>query len=574
MLKQLKIPVGVSDFRKIRENGYYYMDKSGLIEELLKTDATEVTLITRPRRFGKTLGMSMLDNFLDIRKDSRYLFSGLKISQNQELCRKWMNQWPTLFLSFKDVDGSTFENAMGLLKFTLSQICIEHQYLEESSRVNPAYKQIFTRLKEQTGTFTDVQSSLLVLMRMMKEYYKKPVILLLDEYDVPMAKASSNGYYEKMLEVIKTMMSTALKDNESLRFAVVTGCLRIAKESIFTGTNNFTTDTISDIRYDEFFGFTRPEVAEFLKEAGCQDCQETVRKWYDGYIFGNIEIYCPWDVLNYVQRVLTEGVKKPENFWEHTSDNKIIELFLKRRDFDVTEKFEKLLNGEAIRESVNENVSYDFLTSTEENLWSLLYLTGYLTKVREETQEELPQERNKITLKIPNAEIQDIFRKSVLNWLQEKNMYSDRKELFEALWKGDSEKLTELISDLLFDTISYHDYAESFYHAFLAGLFSGAGYVVESNHESGLGRPDLVIKDKVKRRAAVLEIKVSRKESELKRGCEKALVQIQDRQYRKKIEASGFKTVLSYGVAFFQKSCRIMSHIAWRKKNGKLGNAD
>ena len=345
MLKQLKIPVGVSDFRKIRENGYYYMDKSGLIEELLKTDATEVTLITRPRRFGKTLGMSMLDNFLDIRKDSRYLFSGLKISQNQELCRKWMNQWPTLFLSFKDVDGSTFENAMGLLKFTLSQICIEHQYLEESSRVNPAYKQIFTRLKEQTGTFTDVQSSLLVLMRMMKEYYKKPVILLLDEYDVPMAKASSNGYYEKMLEVIKTMMSTALKDNESLRFAVVTGCLRIVKESIFTGTNNFTTDTISDIRYDEFFGFTRPEVAEFLKEAGCQDCQETVRKWYDGYIFGNIEIYCPWDVLNYVQRVLTEGVKKPENFWEHTSDNKIIELFLKRRDFDVTEKFEKLLNG-------------------------------------------------------------------------------------------------------------------------------------------------------------------------------------------------------------------------------------
>ena len=243
MLKQLKIPVGVSDFRKIRENGYYYMDKSGLIEELLKTDATEVTLITRPRRFGKTLGMSMLDNFLDIRKDSRYLFSGLKISQNQELCRKWMNQWPTLFLSFKDVDGSTFENAMGLLKFTLSQICIEHQYLEESSRVNPAYKQIFTRLKEQTGTFTDVQSSLLVLMRMMKEYYKKPVILLLDEYDVPMAKASSNGYYEKMLEVIKTMMSTALKDNESLRFAVVTGCLRIAKESIFTGSNNFTTDT-------------------------------------------------------------------------------------------------------------------------------------------------------------------------------------------------------------------------------------------------------------------------------------------------------------------------------------------
>lgn len=479
MWKQLRIPIGVSDFRKIRENDYYYMDKSGLIEELLKTDATEVTLLIRPRRFGKTLGMSMLDNFLDIRKDSRYLFSGLKISQNQELCRKWMNQWPTLFLSFKDVDGSTFENAMGLLKFTLSQICIEHQYLEESSRVNPAYKQIFTRLKEQTGTFTDVQSSLLVLMRMMKEYYKKPVILLLDEYDVPMAKASSNGYYEKMLEVIKTMMSTALKDNESLRFAVVTGCLRIAKESIFTGTNNFTTDTISDIRYDEFFGFTRPEVAEFLKEAGCQDCQETVRKWYDGYIFGNIEIYCPWDVLNYVQRVLTEGVKKPENFWEHTSDNKIIELFLKRRDFDVTEKFEKLLNGEAIRESVNENVSYDFLTSTEENLWSLLYLTGYLTKVKEETQEELPQERNKITLKIPNAEIQDIFRKSVLNWLQEKNMYSDRKELFEALWKRDSEKLTELISDLLFDTISYHDYAESFYHAFLAGLFSGAGYVVE-----------------------------------------------------------------------------------------------
>ena len=556
-MKQLKIPVGVSDFGKIRENGYYYIDKSGLIEELLKTDATEATLITRPRRFGKTLGMSMLANFLDIRKDSKDLFTGPKVSENPELCKRWQNQWPTLFLSFKDVDGSTFDNAMGLLKFTLSQICIEHQYLEESTQVNPAYKQIFSRLKEQSGTLTDVQSSLLVLMKMMKEYYKKPVILLLDEYDVPMAKASSNGYYEKMLEVIKAMMSTALKDNEALRFSVITGCLRIAKESIFTGTNNFTTDSISDIRYDEFFGFTSKEVEKILNDAGCQECGDTVRKWYDGYIFGNIEIYCPWDVLNYVQKALTEGLKKPENYWEHTSDNRIIGLFLKRREFDVTEKFETLLNGGVIWESISENVNYDFLTSTEENLWSLLYLTGYLTRAATKGQEDIPQTRNAVPLKIPNAEIQDIFRKSVMGWLQEKVLYSNREEVFTALWKGEAQKLTELLTDLLFDTISYHDYGESFYHAFLAGLFSGAGYVVESNYESGLGRPNLIVKDRVKRQAAVLEIKVSRKERDLERSCQAALDQIRDREYTKKIQRSGFKTVLAYGVAFYQKSCRV-----------------
>ena len=418
---QLNIPVGISNFEEIRQRGYYYIDKTALIRELLKTTGTKVTLITRPRRFGKTLGMSMLESFFDIRKESVTLFKGMNIMKSDELCREWMNQYPTLFLTFKNIDGLTFANAYGKLKFEISELYKQHSYLLKSDKISEEDKELFRILSGRTADEIEIQRSLQFLMKLMMLHYQKRVILLLDEYDVPLAKASNHSYYDQMLEVMKLMLNTALKDNPALQFAVLTGCLRISKESIFTGVNNFTTDTISDNRYNEFFGFTEGEVKALLNTCEHMEQLETIREWYDGYRFGNLEIYCPWDVLNYVMKLLTEDLHKPENFWEHTSDNAIIGSFLERTDFDVTEKFEILLNGGYIKEVITENLTYDFLTLSEENLWSLLYLTGYLTKVGEkELDEQDYLEQKQTALKIPNAEVKDIFRKSVVEWFYKK----------------------------------------------------------------------------------------------------------------------------------------------------------
>lgn len=560
MIEQ-KIPIGISDFGEIRANGYYYIDKTGLILELLKTKSTKVTLFTRPRRFGKTLGISMLAHFFDIRKNSSTLFENLEITGHPEICSVWMNQWPTLYLTFKDIDGLDYEAAKGMLRNRISQLCKEHLYLEKSEKVNEYDRKVFSQLADIVdGRVTDDQlkTSLALLMSMMQAHYGKPIILLLDEYDVPLAKADSHGYYPQMLEIIKAMMSTSLKDNTSLKFAVITGCLRISKESIFTGTNHFTVDTISGSRYNEYFGFTHQEVETFLVDTNCREYQEKIRKWYNGYRFGNLDIYCPWDVMNYVNRAITEGIQEPENFWENTSDNGIIRSFLERTDFDITEKFETLLNGGYIKETITENQTYNFLMSSEENLWSLLYLTGYLTQARPE--EITPGDclaKKQLALKIPNAEVLEIFQKSVIEWTGESISQIGRQNLFQAMWAGESEKLTEQISDLLFGTISFHDYAESFYHAFLAGLLANSGYAVESNDEQGLGRPDIVIKDRKKRRAAVIEIKIAKLQENLPWECQKALGQIKEKQYDKKIRQRGFKSVFCYGIAFCQKSCLV-----------------
>ena len=555
---QLNIPVGISNFEEIRQRGYYYIDKTALIRELLKTTGTKVTLITRPRRFGKTLGMSMLESFFDIRKESAALFKGMNIMKSDELCREWMNQYPTLFLTFKNIDGLTFANAYGQLKFEISELYKQHSYLLKSDKISEEDKELFRILSGRTADEIEIQRSLQFLMKLMMLHYQKGVILLLDEYDVPLAKASNHGYYDQMLEVMKLMLNTALKDNPALQFAVLTGCLRISKESIFTGVNNFTTDTISDNRYNEFFGFTEGEVKALLNTCEHMEQLETIREWYDGYRFGNLEIYCPWDVLNYVMKLLTEDLKKPENFWEHTSDNAIIGSFLERTDFDVTEKFEALLNGGYIKEVITENLTYDFLTSSEENLWSLLYLTGYLTKVGEkELDEQDYLEQKQTALKIPNAEVKDIFRKSVVEWFYKKTAKSDRSTLFKALWDGEAEKLTDLLSDLLFDTISYHDYAESFYHAFLVGLLSSSGYIVESNYENGLGRSDVVLKDRARRCAIMIETKIVNSEEKMSQACSRALEQIEEMQYAKRIERSGFRSVIRYGVAFYKKECLV-----------------
>ena len=547
------IPIGISEFEKIRKNDYYYVDKTELIQALLKTEPAEITLFTRPRRFGKTLVMSMLASFFDIRRENGDLFKGLKVAKDQKLCQGWMNQWPVIFLSFKDVGGECFEDAYGLLQSVISQLYVEHTYLEESTEIDESYKDIFGRLKRRQGNKTDVQISLRVLMRMMQVYYRKQVILLIDEYDVPMAKAGSKAYYNEMLDVIGTMMSQALKDNTALKFSVITGCLRISKESIFTGTNNFVADTIADERFSNYFGFTNEEVQRLLEDTGNIKYQGQIKKWYDGYCVGKTEIYCPWDVLCYLNKLAFESESEPENFWENTSHNDIIRTFLSCEGMDVTDSFERLLAGETIEVEITDNLTYENLTDSEENLWSVLYLTGYLTKdIRQSS-----QGKTKAFLKIPNAEIMDIFRKSVVRWFDEQIAVRDRSSLFIALWNEDSERLSELISDLLFETISYHDYAESFYHAFLAGLFANAGYIVESNYESGLGRPDLIIKDKKKRQAVIIEIKIADGMQSLQKAAEKAKGQIDDMRYADGISAQGYQKVIKYGAAFYQKNCLI-----------------
>ena len=550
---QYNIPIGISEFEKIRKNDYYYVDKTDLIQTLLKTEPAEITLFTRPRRFGKTLVMSMLASFFDIRRENRDLFKGLKVAKDQKLCQGWMNQWPVIFLSFKDVGGECFEDAYGLLQSVISQLYVEHTYLEESMEIDESYKDIFGRLKRRQGNKTDVQISLRVLMRMMQIYYGKQVILLIDEYDVPMAKAGNKAYYNEMLDVIGTMMSQALKDNTALKFSVITGCLHISKESIFTGTNNFVADTIADERFSNYFGFTNEEVQRLLEDTGNIKYQGQIKKWYDGYCFGKTEIYCPWDVLCYLNKLAFESESEPENFWENTSHNDFIRTFLSYEGMDVTDSFERLLAGETIEVEITDNLTYENLTDSEENLWSVLYLTGYLTK---DNRQPL-QGKSKVFLKIPNAEIMDIFRKSVVRWFDERIAVRDRSSLFKALWNEDVSSLSELISDLLFETISYHDYAESFYHAFLAGLFTNAGYIVESNYESGLGRPDLVIKDKKKRQAVIIEIKIADSMQSLQKSAEKAMDQIEDMRYADGIFAQGYQKVIKYGAAFYRKNCLI-----------------
>ena len=553
-MKKLNIPVGISEFDKIRDRGYYYVDKTNLIAELLDNIA-EVTLITRPRRFGKTMAMSMLANFFDMQQDNIERFCGLKISQNTELCSQWMNQWPVLFLSFKEVDGTVFDHAFNLLKFTLAQFCDDHAYLTESEKVTEEQKRIFRRLNDQTASLTDVQGALLVLMKMMRAYYGKPVILLLDEYDVPIAKASANGYYTEMLEVIKGMMSTALKDNDALRFAVITGCLRIAKESIFTGTNNFVSDTISSSHLNEYFGFTQADVDQILKDADCQEHAADIKNWYDGYHFGDLDVYCPWDVMNYLRDLQRNPKAKPASYWKNTSDNSIIRSFIDYAGLSISRKLETLLSGGYIIQKIEENLTYDYLHSSEENLWSILYLTGYLTQVREEgLPDPLPEKMS--ALMIPNAEVQEIFETTIQKWFDESAQTWNRKILFDAVWSGKAEILTEQMNKLLRKTISYHDYKEDFYHAFLAGIFAGAGYEVDSNKEHGEGRSDVVVLDPEGDRVAIFEAKYSRTQDAMSKDCAAALEQIEDRQYAKEFE-DDYDSALCYGIAFYKKRCLV-----------------
>lgn len=549
-MKNINVPVGISNFEKIRQDGYYYVDKTGLIKDMLKNKIPEVTLITRPRRFGKTLAMSMLASFFDIRRDSKKLFQGLNISKEQQLCNDWMNQYPTLFLSFKDVDGTIFENALGLLQFTIAELCKKHTYLIESDVVDQDDKETFRKLKSMGSNLPELQGSIIMLMNMMKAYYNKPVILLIDEYDVPIAKASSNGYYKEMLEVMKAMLSTALKDNEALKFAVVTGCLKIAKESVFTGTNNFVSDTISSEQYNEYYGFTQKDVDQILQDAQIEEKASDIKEWYDGYRFGEFDVYCPWDVMNYLWDLTNNQNAKPVSYWKNTSDNAIIRSFIDYSGAAIKKKLEILISGGSIRQQIEENLTYDYLHSSEENLWSILYLTGYLTNASEQDTD------GTIELKIPNKEIKEIFETTVKKWFEDNAKTIDRKELFDAVWTGNADILTKEIGTLLRMTISYHDYKEDFYHAFLAGIFAGAGYVVESNKEHGEGRSDIVIYDDYEGKVAIFEAKKSRNPEDMILDCEKAIKQINEKMYANEFE-DAYDEILCYGISFFKKRCLV-----------------
>lgn len=554
-MKEINIPVGISDFKEICKNGYYYVDKTFLIKELLKTTATKVTLITRPRRFGKTMAMSMLATYFDIRENSQDLFDGLEISKETDLCKEWMNQWPVVFLSLKDIDGLNFEDAYERLVVQISNLYKNYTYLLEYDKIDPDDRQIFLDLKAGKAEKAQVFQALRTLMRMLQIYHQKKVILLLDEYDVPIAKASSNGYYNQMLDVMKGIMSTALKDNTSLQFSVVTGCLRIAKESVFTGTNNFVTDSIMDSRYNEFFGFTQAEVDQILEDADAGKHAESVKYWYDGYHFGNVDVYCPWDLMNYLCDLQRNPEAKPDSYWKNTSDNAIIRSFIDYAGSSITKKLETLLAGGYIVEQIDESLTYDYLHSSEENLWSILYLTGYLTTVREEDlSTSVPDGLS--ALAIPNAEIQEIFETTVMKWFSDSAKTWSRQILFDAVWKNDCELLTQEMNKLLRKTISYHDYKEDFYHAFLAGIFAGAGYSVESNKEHGEGRSDIVVSDIVNGRVAVFEVKKSDALADLISDCESALAQIDDRMYAKEFE-DDYDEVLCYGISFFKKRCLV-----------------
>ena len=553
-MKRLNLPVGVSDFSEIRENAFYYVDKSELIAELLKDKSTKVTLITRPRRFGKTMVMRMLASFFDIRRNSSELFEGLAIKEHVSLCQEWMNQWPTIFVTFKRVDGLNFDNAYAMLASVIEELYVEYQYLLESLQVSEYDREGIRRIIQRQENISDIKNSLELLIRAMRVYYGKPVVLLMDEYDVPMAKASSHGYYQEMMDVMKGMMQ-ALKDNDNLQLAVITGCFRIAKESIFTGTNNLVSDTITKTRYDEYFGFTQAEVARILKDADAENYAEKIKNWYDGYHFGECDVYCPWDVMNYLRELQHNPEARPESYWRNTSDNAIIRSFIDYVGTGITRKLETLLSGGYILQRIDENMTYDYLHSSEDNFWSILYLTGYLTRMRkQDIHERIPD--YVMALVIPNEEIKEIFETTVMQWFADSARLWNRKVLFDAVWCGDTELITQEMNKLLRKTISYHAYREDYYHAFLAGIFAGAGYIVESNREHGEGRSDIVVYDTEEARVAVFEAKYVKKLEDMEKGCEDALDQIDERMYAKEFE-DDYDKVLCFGISFFKKRCLV-----------------
>ena len=559
-----KLPIGIDGFEKLRTNNFYYVDKSMFIAELLQNWG-KVNLFTRPRRFGKSLNMSMLKCFFEIGSDPA-LFEGLKIIQEKDLCRDYLGQFPVISVSLKSVDGLNFEAAAAALRTVIGNTALQFQFLETSEKLSAEEREVYAQLIEtgtaQGGIFamTDeaMTASLKNLSRLLAKHYGRKVILLIDEYDVPLDKAFQGGYYDEMVSLIRNMFGNALKTNEYLYFAVLTGCLRVSKESIFTGLNNLKVHTISDVRYDEYFGFTDAEIDEMLDFYGLLPYKNIVREWYDGYRFGNVDVYCPWDVINYCDALLADTESEPENYWANTSGNEIIRRLLKKADQTTRDEIEQLISDGIIVKVIRQELTYRDVEESIDNIWSILYSTGYLTQ-----RGRLPGKQKKLAL--PNREVKELFIDLVKDWFQETTLADSVRinRFCKAFPVGDVSTIQDMLHDYLWDSISVRDTAvrtnmkENFYHGMILGLLRSQGnWLIQSNVENGEGYSDISVCTP-ERTGIVIELKYA-KDGNLEKACREALKQIKERKYTEGLKYRGMKKTLEYGMAFCGKDCMVV----------------
>ena len=557
MLKK-KLPVGIEDFEEIRTEGFYYIDKTGLIRDLLNNWG-KVNLFTRPRRFGKTLNMSMMKNFFEIGAD-KTLFDGLTISKETALCERYMGKYPVIFISLKGVDGLNFEEACGALRRIIRAEASRFRVLLSSEKIADEDKQLFLRILQEKDTFDDVRDSLRMLSSLLNQCFSEKVILLIDEYDVPLDKAFQHGYYEEMVSLIRGLFGQALKTNEFLQFAVLTGCLRVSKESIFTGLNNFDVNSIVDVEHDEHFGFTEAEVQELMEDYDMEEKAGIVKEWYDGYHFGDTDIYCPWDVIRYTKKLLADPNAEPEAFWINTSGNDLVKRFIDKADKTTQNEIERLIAGEAIEKKVRLDLTYNELDSSIDNLWSVLFTTGYLTKTGRAI-------NGVYKLVIPNREVREVFILQIQEWFRER-MADDEKPMREfcrAFLKGEPERIEKRLNIILNRMISVldakapDDKKENFYHGLLLGLLrSEINWLILSNAESGDGFSDILIEPEDPDAGIVIEVKYASSVAGLEKACEEALKQIREKRYDERLRNDGRTDVLTYGIAFCRKRCKVV----------------
>ena len=551
----LKLPVGIDNFEKIRRNNFYYIDKTKLVEQALH-NWSEVTLFTRPRRFGKTLGMSMLRSFFEIGTD-KSLFDGLYISQNKALCDEHMGKYPVIFLTLKGVEGLTFADAKMMLKSILSTEMDRHYYLKTSDALTDEDKAYFVKML--TGTDENINDSLRKLSQLLYKHYGKKAVILIDEYDVPLDKAYQNGYYHEMVSLIRGLFGQALKTNDYLQFAILTGCLRISKESIFTGLNNFKVLSIMDTRFDEQFGFTDSEVEELLAAYNLDSHFTEIKEWYDGYHFGNADVYCPWDVINYVDLLRFEPTAKPQDFWSNSSGNALVRRFIDKADVQTKDEIERLIAGEYIEKEISQELTYDEIDKSIANLWSVLFTTGYLTK-------QGVTDDGKVRLSIPNREIKNLFIKKIREWFSDTTANDGKtlEQFCNAFVEKDTEKIEQLFGDYLWNTISIRDTAvakdkkENFYHGILLGLLGyKASWLIKSNTESGTGYSDILVEVPNNRTGIVIELKYA-ENGDMDAACDEALNQIEEKSYVDKLKQDGMRNFIKYGIACFKKDCKVV----------------
>ena len=558
-----KLPIGIENFEEMRREDFYYVDKSHVIEQLL-TQWGKVNLFTRPRRFGKSLNMSMLQSFFEIGKD-KTLFDGLRISDNQELCEKYQGKFPVVSVSLKGINGATYEEARRFLIKTINEEARRLSVLSDSTELDETDHELLTQLKKKEMTNDSLVYSIRELTELLEKHYGSKVIVLIDEYDVPLAKANENGYYDEMVLLIRNLFENALKTNSSLKFAVLTGCLRIAKESIFTGLNNFKVYSITDKSFDETFGFTDAEVKELLRYYGQEKYYETVKEWYDGYRFGNVDVYCPWDVINFCSDHLADPGLEPKNYWANTSGNSVISHFIDSvgKPQKLTRmELEQLVNGGIVQKEINSELTYKELYSSIDNLWSTLFMTGYLTQRGESS-------GNRYNLVIPNREIRNIITNHILKMFKE-NVKDDGKtvsDLCDALLNKNPEKVELIFTEYMKKTISIRDTfarkptKENFYHGLLLGILGfKENWSVMSNRESGDGFGDILIRIEDEDVGIVIEVKYA-DDGNLQEECEKALQQIIDIRYTEALEQEGIHTIIKYGIACYRKKCKVLMRI-------------